>query len=219
MTTIAKHRYPHAVFDSSEVFDFIASKSDTDRVMNFLDSLIKTAQIKALRPGIAIFVAIALKEFCKEILTTTTTTALEADYLFVVFFEFLIGRVCRLMCKRKPRLTGNGSVFLAKIGLLMDQSYDAKESTELCNHRDYLENQLFYICNPTTADNWAFVTVKLDKKSITSSTTEAKSTHFRREELITALARFLVPSSSTVSSILQPPHQSNYGSCSGRVCG
>ncbi len=240
LTTIAKHRYPDAVFDSSELFDFIASKSDTDRVMKFLKSLIEY-QIQALRPGIASFVTVALKAFCDEKLTTTSEDepVLEANYLFVVFLEFLIERVCHLMCKRKPRLMGNTSAYLAKIGLLVKQSYksytaadldvvqDAKETAQLCNHRAYLENHLFYISNPTTPDKWAFVTIPdtdtdtgIDSTIITvaSRTTSsaaqessgysllpwvAELTHFRKEELITALACFFVHSSSTVSSVLR----------------
>ena len=103
-SSIARHRYPDEPFEDGKLFAFIESKSKKDQVMKFLHSL-NNEQFEALRPGMAVHVALALKEFCKNQLKgSEEVPALEAKFTFGVFLESIMITVSDLMCRRKPRL-------------------------------------------------------------------------------------------------------------------
>jgi hypothetical protein len=187
---------------------------DSTVISHFLDNFVDE-QIQHLRPGIAIYVADALKKFSENVDRTTVN--------FKVFLDEVCIYVARQISYRKPCFKRNEESMYGNIGLLLPESYMIN-STDIAgetyfNGFQFLEYHLYYLRNPQMSTNWIFITFPPNEDSfdllfpLPGDDTEPwtiEYTYFNEKEFFGVFGCMFIPFSKSVTSLLINAHiQSN----------
>ena len=174
-------------------------------IKEFLNNF-KNVQFNNLRPGVAVLVAQAFKEFIDENAVRRFCLGDLLNFLFI--------SISKKIQIRKLQLTEfKGS--LGNIGLMTPYPYSSKkilEEESIFHMQSFLENHFYYILNPSASksNDCLFLTFApregcdnlqiLKYESLTDWNQEY--THFKSEELISILSCLFVPFKKSTSATL-----------------
>ena len=194
------------------------SRPVNDPVCLFLDNFI-SHQIVQLRPGIAVKVALAFRNYAATYRNSNFSLGHMMDYVVNILYNYLT--------IRKPNICGSNEAFLAKVGLLIPKCYESVtanrgNTTETAviddfsldidnfvNKRAYLEYHLYYLANPQNPDSWIFLTFGPSNKGPSRVYNDRilvdwnlDYTFFYCREIFTILTCLCIPFIKTVAQVL-----------------
>ena len=185
------------------------------------------------RPGIAIIIAKALKQFADENISGQFSLGTLAD--------FVSGFLVKEFSLRKPGMVEEDDGIQGKLGLSFPQSFERVtaninkslkacrspddfilDRAKLCNKADYLKHHLYYLTNPQSNDSSIFLTFGPAKTTTKSSkplrvycngklmSWTRELSHFKREDFGTLMGCLFVPVVDSVGQFLMERGLVNY---------
>ena len=171
-------------------------------------------EIPRLRPGVSIFIANSISQF-------DTTKPYELSS----FLDYLINDVKDSVSIRKAKMHRKIQGRMGNLALCLSNTYDKEVIKDGIEHRkSYLNDHLFYLCNPADENEWLFLTFPVEEDddtnlnvhqkgqgNISSLTKEwdLEATYFDESEVFTILmCLFMKPSISIAYSLKQGYNES-----------